>query len=122
MAFSSPGVARGRLLASALRTGIRRLLQSREAVRLIRFLQALSLPRPDEFQDLTRQPVIVRIDRIHFRHVAVLRQHHGAGAPGWPLAGCLPEQIELPHKMGKSSSELTAINGMSVFKRPASDD
>src|SRR5579864_7159494 len=57
-----------------------------------------SLPSLHEIQNLIRQPRIVRVDRIDFRHMAMLRQDERARAPHRPFAGRFLEVLELPSK------------------------
>jgi len=51
--------------------------------------------RPHEIQKFIDKVRTHRVDRIHFRHMTVLRHHRCSRAPVRPLAGGLLQQIEL---------------------------
>src|SRR5450759_4384641 len=52
-------------------------------------------PGPDEVEYLVAQPRVGGVDRIHLRHVAVLRQHEAADAAMVTFAEAVLQKIEL---------------------------
>jgi hypothetical protein len=79
-------------------------------------------PGLDEFQNLVGQAGIGGVDRIRFRHVAVLRQHERARAAMGALAGGVLQKVELPMEGRRVQFGGGVIQGMFAACKPGDED